>query len=576
MLPFNYIICSNQIGSGNFSRVYKIRNINNPSNLLIAKIYNHTNIQEYEKEKNILSKLSELNNNIKNNYFVKLKKDQVILEHSDDFQINSKLLVFDYLIHGKLCDYLYMIPISNQLKENHLKLLCYKLLQGLQKCHEKNILHNRIDLKNIMLDSEFNPVIIHFRDGLIINNNNFNKDFFALGIVLAKLVTSGKFKAIGFDKKKNKYFIKCNNLSSLSKKNIFEESLFWKNLENLYQLRVSEEFKKFFGTLTKSKNVLNINDLLNNAWLKDVINNLNEQENGYKKEMKKIYDIILDSRKIEKYQIDIDSILSQQKEKNNNLIEECYENKNFEFIDNKKDDSFLSFSQKFCNLEDYKNYNNINENKKILENEKENILKIKEYNDKEKLEICDYKTKYSEDDHNKHSFDKEYINFNENKSIATIKNEPKGIDFNYIEININGNDFFCKEALNKYMTNLEKNIKAFDYEKNIDIKSEFSKINLGFKISFEDITFKEDNIEQKIEYLDDDINNSDLIPLIMNIELLKFEQEGYNDNNRYYLMINYIQGDMASFYEYLIIIKIIANKLLNYLKPRIYNFGKYK
>jgi hypothetical protein len=128
MLPFNYIICSNQIGSGNIGRVYKIRNINNPQNLLIAKIYNHTNIQAYEKEKNILSKLSELNNNIKNNYFVKLKKDQVILEHSDDFQINSKLLVFDYLIHGKLCDYLYMIPISNQLKENHLKLLCYKLL----------------------------------------------------------------------------------------------------------------------------------------------------------------------------------------------------------------------------------------------------------------------------------------------------------------------------------------------------------------------------------------------------------------------------------------------------------------
>ena len=72
-------------------------------------------------------------------------------------------------------------------------------MQGLQKCHEKNILHNRIDLKNIMLDSEFNPVIIHFSESNLINDNNFQKDFEGLGLTLAKLMTSGKLKKWGYN-----------------------------------------------------------------------------------------------------------------------------------------------------------------------------------------------------------------------------------------------------------------------------------------------------------------------------------------------------------------------------------------
>lgn len=609
MLPFNFIICSNQIGSGNIGKVYKIKDVINPQNILIAKIYDPSKIQIYENEKNILSKFSEFNNN-KKDYLIKLKDEQVILEHSEDFQINSKLLVFDYLIHGKLCDYLYIMPNTNHFKENHLKILCYKLLQGLKKCHENNILHNRIDLKNIMLDNDFNPVIIHFRDALIINNNNFNKDFFALGIVLAKLVTAGKFKTIGLDKKRNKYFIKCN-FSNTFQKNIFEESIFWRTLENLYKIQISVEFKKFFEILTKPKNLININDLLNNEWLKDINNNLNEFEDDYKKQMKNIYDKILYSQNIDKYQIDISSILYQTKEIKNNLIEECYTKSKLESFDdednkkgrkdsdssenerkkspdfkhdykkvlsirNKKKKKSPSFeddynegsykrkkSKESSRFEGLIDYNDIDENIKYFEKE-DNIFKIKEYNEKEKFESYDYRKYYAEEDNNKYSYDKDFIYYNENIIIRTIQTEPKGIDFNYIEIDINGNDYYYKKILANYMSNLEINIKEFHYEKKVDINSEFSNINLEFKISFENISFeKEDNLDEKIEYLDDDNNISDLIPLIIKIELFKLEQKGYN--NRYYLMINHIQGDMAGFYEYLIIIKMIATKLLNYL-----------
>jgi serine/threonine protein kinase len=110
-----------------------------------------------------------------------------------------------------------MMPNINHIKEIYVKLLCYKLLKGLQKCHENNICHNKIDIKNIMFDNDFNPIIIHFSEASLINNKNFNKDFIGLGIVLAKLMTSGKFISYKYDKNK-KRFVFIHKLGGTKKK----------------------------------------------------------------------------------------------------------------------------------------------------------------------------------------------------------------------------------------------------------------------------------------------------------------------------------------------------------------------
>ena len=186
MFPFNYIICSNELGNGRISKVYKIQEVEPPHTVLIAKIYDISKRNEYEKEKNILMKLSEQNDNneIRNDYIIKLKNIDVILEHSNLVNNDSKYLIFDYLIHGNLSEYLYIIPIINQFKEDHIKLLCYKLLQSLKKCFEQKISHNKLDINNIMLDNEFNPILIHFSEATINElNNNFNKDLYDLGII---------------------------------------------------------------------------------------------------------------------------------------------------------------------------------------------------------------------------------------------------------------------------------------------------------------------------------------------------------------------------------------------------------
>ena len=217
MLPINYIICSNQMNSGINDKVFKIVEISQPNKLFIIKIFEEMKRKEYEEEKSILSLLKDSSNNPQNNYLIKLKDIEVRLEYSDNYRMNSNLLVFDYLHHGTMCDYLYMMPNINHIKEIYVKLLCYKLLKGLQKCHENNICHNKIDIKNIMFDNDFNPIIIHFSEASLINNKNFNKDFIGLGIVLAKLMTSGKFISYKYDKNK-KRFVFIHKLGGTKKK----------------------------------------------------------------------------------------------------------------------------------------------------------------------------------------------------------------------------------------------------------------------------------------------------------------------------------------------------------------------
>ena len=154
----------------------------------------------------------------------------------------------------------------------------------------------------------------------------------------------------------------------------------------------------------------------------------------------------------------------------------------------------------------------------------------------------------------------------QNKEIQIIQYEPQGIQFNYIEINFkDNNDYDCQNTLNKYMINLEKNIKEFNYEKFINIKTEFLNRYLGFKVTFEEFIDEEENSEEEdLDYLNDDIINKDLIFLIMKIELFKLEEKEYPLNNKYYLFFNHIQGDMSDFYEYLKKVKIIATSLLNH------------
>ena len=510
MLPINYIICSNQMNSGINDKVFKIVEISQPNKLFIIKIFEEMKRKEYEEEKSILSLLKDSSNNPQNNYLIKLKDIEVRLEYSDNYRMNSNLLVFDYLHHGTMCDYLYMMPNINHIKEIYVKLLCYKLLKGLQKCHENNICHNKIDIKNIMFDNDFNPIIIHFSEASLINNKNFNKDFIGLGIVLAKLMTSGKFISYKYDKNK-KRFVFIHKLGGTKKKGVLEESQLWEIFEINNNIKISKEFKQFFDILVKSKNALNIDDLLNNEFLKDIINNQEEIETKLKKDFEADYNEIVKSKEQDKQEIDIYSILN---------------------LDNTEDNSLVNPRKR---------------------GSKTSFDRIRSLEEKEG-------------------------NLYEHKVLKSIKCEPKGIQFNYIEINIKDNEILYLDALEKLMIDLENNIREFKYEKDIDINIEHDSKNWAFCIAFEEKEIDEenniedniDNIEEETDAISEDLNDNELIPLVIKIELFELEKDeklthSMNPIDRkYYLMFNYIQGDISDFYEYLKIIKNISIRLLKH------------
>ena len=510
MLPINYYICSNQMNTGINCKVFKVKEINPPNRVYVVKIFDETRYREYEDEKAILLLLSN-NNNSENDYLIKLKNIDIRLEYSANYSMNSRLLVFDYIIHGTLAEYLLMMTNINLIEEKYVKLISYKLLYGLKKCHVNNICHNSIDIKNIMFDNDFNPIIIHFNDASLIHDNIFKRDFVGLGIVLAKLITSGYFSVYGFDKKSQKYVFKCK-LNRSNKKDILEENKFWNLFEEINNIKISNEFKKFFELLVKSKNQLNIDELINNEWLKDIINNKNELEKELKEEFQTNYNAIMKSKSEDTYNLDINSILDIPQTQNN-------------------DDSSNSLINECLGI-----------------GEKEKVSAINSIRSLEDEEIMNY----------------------ENKFIKTIKNEPKDIQFNYIEINVEENNNLYIKALDKFMMDLQKKIKEFKYEQTFDIIVDPDVKYWAFSVSFEENDINQESEEEEIELIYEDINDSNLIPLIISIELYKLEKEQKDIdlikplNQKYYLMFNYIQGNVEDFYEYLKIIKMISISLLNY------------
>ena len=292
----NYEICSYALGNGRNGKVYKIKEINSPHTILIAKIYEYKRRNQFEKEKFILSQISNSDNNILNDYLVHSKNINVRLRHSELFKGDSTLLVFDFFKHGKILDYISFGTFGKPLCELYTKLLAYKLLLGLKKCHDNNIIHNRIEMNNIMFDENFNPKIIHFGEAKI--NYNYENDFFKLAIVLIELLTCRQIISYEYKRKINKYVFKFYNRRNHFQVNSCEESKFWKTLEITKNIKLSAEFINFFHILVSPHKKPNINDLLNNEWLKDVKLYQKEIEKNLKEDFTNNYLILLQSEKL--------------------------------------------------------------------------------------------------------------------------------------------------------------------------------------------------------------------------------------------------------------------------------------
>ena len=492
----NYIICSNIIGSGSIGKVYQIMNLNEPHDILISKIFEPNYNEQYNNERQILTMLSDPNE-IHNNYIIKLKNINmnIQLDFADNnFPFNSNYLIFDYLKYGNLSKYLLGMGNYTEISEEIIQLICYKLLKGLRVMHNNGVCHNKIDIKNIMFDDEFNPIIIHFTEALRINNNNFGKDFLGLGKTLAKLMTSGRFMDFDYYREKNCFVITDN----FKKK--YKDSKFWKILGDKFK-----NFVEFFNLLVKKSknNALNIDNLLNHDWLKNIRDNRNFEkvERDCKEYFKKRHNNIEEFEKNEKQEFDINSIINVPNT-NNSLFDSILNPvRSIEL-----DDNIYNLNIKIKNMEP----------KGILFDYIEII--IDSNNDIEKSSAL------------LHNFIKELA-----INIKNIENSIIKIDYpdDYLTMNL-----------------------TFEENTNNDI--------IDIDMDKEDVDC--DSINDNIIY-DEDDNEKENLEIKIELLKYEQKDESEPNKEKYYLQFNYIQGEIYYYYYYLKIIKekvkFLLNKMLN-------------
>ena len=538
-MEMNYIINSDQLGNDIHSKVYILQE-SNSGKKLIVKIYEESRHIYFINEKNILNLLNEFNMNNEKNFFVILKNlqyNQNMFKIPDEINnSNLEFLFFEYLSKLSLLDYIN--NIKEKIKEINVKFLCYELLLAIKNLHLNNICHNAINFSNIMFDDNFNPKIIHFSEANMIDDKiKLNDDLFNLGQILAKILTSGNFTSINYNKQTYKYIIYTNIGDKMIQ---LEESKFYDILRNSYNINLSPQFMDFFHILINAKKfkvVININDLIKHEWLNEVNNKDKIIENNFKKDFKNYYQIIIDNNeKDSKINLDIKDILEENRNEINIYREDLQRLKE-KIIDGKignginlenRKEKFKELQFKVLNLLGMKPRYQQEENVIIM---KENLEKIEINRDNtfkepnEKKEILLFETNLKKEEKNKEikNFDNSNINkiklineeneedlyinknkydsklfkqncnlenkkenknlndyrLNESNKLENLKFEgknslkPRKVYFNYLELNINNNE---NKDINKAKMNLIKKIK-----KEIKEKYDKTKIKVNFK-----------------------------------------------------------------------------------------------
>ena len=294
------------------SKIYLICEIQNPIIKLTSRIYFDTNNNYFENEKNIFEIFQHTSNS--NKYIIEKKSNigKIMPNQKESFE-NQKYLIFKYYKNGELGEYL--INQTTEISEIFVKLISYKLLQGIQYCHDCNISHNNLSLDNILFDDSFSPIIVDFSEAINLNNifdltseeisNIKNKDFYNLAIIIINLFTDGKsefFKRYKPNYKGKNYFIKENGKA-------IEESKFWKIIKNNSKKKISNDFIDFFMVLINPKKELNISFLINEfEWLKEFRDDFNLKKNEYVKniELQLIKDFIKRYNYIMKLKTELD------------------------------------------------------------------------------------------------------------------------------------------------------------------------------------------------------------------------------------------------------------------------------
>ena len=238
----------------------------------------------------------------------------------------------------KNCLTYYILKTKVGFEERIAKIIFKKILKCIKFCHDNHICHLDIKTDNILLDQDFNPIIIDFGFADYFDPSNeipfrykirrgtkchylapeilkdktstysgIKVDIFNLGVVLFYLV--------------NRDFGFLNSNMSDNYKYIIEEKidLFWNSIKSNVKNGVSEEFKKLYIKMISQdpKSRPSIDEILKDPWMKEI--------NDLKKENKEKYKD-LKSQMREKF-MELENELKEEKTKDNNEGYQIEQNK---------------------------------------------------------------------------------------------------------------------------------------------------------------------------------------------------------------------------------------------------------
>ena len=270
----------------------------------IKKLQNEIRVDKFffENEIKILETLSKKNNKNKKYLpklyaqgtgIVKEKEENEKKEEEKEEKINKEPLkrryfVMDYYEKGSLTFYV----INNKgFEEIFVKIIFKKILKGIKFCHENNICHLDIKTDNILLDDDFNPIIIDFGlsdyfdpsneipskyqmkrgtklyywppeffQSKIFEYSGVKVDIFSLGVVLFNLVTG--IHGFNYSNKEDDY------------KYIIEgkDDLYWNSIKSKIAKEFSAEFKKLYIKMISPdpKSRPSIDEIFEDPWFKEI------------------------------------------------------------------------------------------------------------------------------------------------------------------------------------------------------------------------------------------------------------------------------------------------------------------
>ncbi len=143
----NYILCK-RIGAGGTSKVYLGFDINNPSQPYAIKIIKSITSNDNKFFSNEITMLKQLNHP---NIVKLITGGDGFLKKADGKKYVVQYLVLELVRYGELFDYIFF-P-QKGFGESISKYIFLQLLDALEACHKKGIVHRDMKTENIMLDN---------------------------------------------------------------------------------------------------------------------------------------------------------------------------------------------------------------------------------------------------------------------------------------------------------------------------------------------------------------------------------------------------------------------------------------